>query len=65
MLPTIARTDLKNPTEPGDYALDGMTVQVDNQHLKAWQEMPDARFRTIMCTRAGEQGVRLALGSLA
>lgn len=63
MLPTIAKTDLGNPNEPGDYDLNGMTIRVDHQHVKAWAEAPDACFHTILCTRAGDDTVRLALGT--
>lgn len=61
---TITRSDLGDPTEAGEYPFEGMTVSVDTQHLKEWAESPDASFRTILCTRAGQDHVRLALGSL-
>jgi hypothetical protein len=39
-----------------------MHVRVDRQHLRAWQQEPATSFHTILCTRAGETGVRLAIG---
>lgn len=62
---TITRSDLGHPTETGEYEFEGMKVSVDSQHLKAWAEAPEASFRTILCTRAGQDQVRLTLGQLA
>jgi hypothetical protein len=65
MLPTITRRDVGNPTKPGEYTFKGMHVQVDRQHLQAWQQQPETSFRTILCTRAGDTTIRLALGDQA
>jgi hypothetical protein len=65
MLPIVNRRDVGFPTEPGDYLFEGMQVRVDLQHLQAWQLHPDTRFCTILCTRAGDTTIRLALGQAA
>ncbi|MBM0207179.1 hypothetical protein JNW90_32425 [Micromonospora sp. STR1s_5] len=65
MLPTVTHYDIGNPTEPGEYTFRGMTVRVDQQHLQAWRQQPETTFRTILCTRAGDTTIRLALGEPA
>jgi hypothetical protein len=62
MLPTVSHRDVGNPTKPGDYTFNGMNVRVDRQHLQAWQQEPETSFHTVLCTRAGDTTVRLAIG---
>ncbi len=62
MLPIISFSDLNFPSKPGNYSFEGAVVQVDNQHLQAWQEQPELVFRTILLSRAGDASRRLTLG---
>lgn len=62
MLPTISRSDVGAPTEPGEYLFGAATILVESRHIAAWTAAPDARFTTILCTRLGESARRYALG---
>jgi hypothetical protein len=42
-----------------------MHVRVDRLHLQVWQQQPETSFHTILCTRAGDTTIRLAIGQQA
>lgn len=62
MLPTISRSDVGAPTEPGEYLFGAAKILVESRHIAVWTSAPEARFNTILCTRLGDSDRRYALG---
>ncbi len=62
MLPTIRHDDIGRPSEPGHYDCSQGIIRVETKHIAAWAAAPDAAFRTILCTRLGDTGLRFDLG---
>lgn len=63
MLPNVSSHDLGSPAEPGEYVMGEASVRVERPHLEVWRDQPEAVFRTILCTRAGDASTRFVLGS--
>ena len=63
MLPNVSFDDMGNPKIPGEYCVNDQYFMVDQKHLAVWQQDPQTRFNTVLCTRIGDDRVRFALSN--